>query len=101
MRMGRALSATLALLTLSCCASLARAADVSPALLKELGPTGRLRAAINYGNPVLAQRATDGAAPLGISADLARELAKRLGVEITYVEFDGAGFVVDALTQDR
>jgi len=101
MRMGRALSATLAVLALSCCASLARAADVSPALLKELAPTGRLRAAMNYGNPVLAQRATDGAAPRGISADLARELAKRLGVEIAYVGFDGAGFVVDALKQDR
>ena len=91
----RTFSLTTIALVMTACAT------TPPPPVSELAPTGRLRAAINYGNPVLAQRATDGAAPLGISADLARELAKRLGVEITYVEFDGAGFVVDALTQDR
>ena len=51
-----------------------------PEAVKELAPTGTLRAAINYGNGVLAQKGADG--PQGISADLSRELAKRLGVQL-------------------
>ena len=66
----------------------------SPA--NSLAPTGTLRAAINFGNPVLAQRDPAGGPPRGISADLARALAERLGVPIAYVPFDGAGLVTDA-----
>ena len=95
----RAATVFLAIAALAC-ASGAWAADAPAAVLKELATTGRLRAAINYGNPVLAQRATDGGAPRGVSADLARELARRLAVEVTYVEFDSAGVVSDAVTQD-
>lgn len=67
------------------------------AVLKDLAPTGTLRAAINYGNGVLAQRGTNDQDAKGISADLARELAKRLGVPLRYVGFDAAGQVFDAL----
>jgi len=56
----------------------------------ELAPTGKLRAAINYGNSVLAQKGPDGE-PRGVSADLSRELAKRLGVPLEFVTFDAAG----------
>jgi len=62
----------------------------SPDVVKQLAPTGVLRAAINYGNSVLAQKGTDGT-PQGVSADLARTLAKRLGVEAVFVPFDAAG----------
>src|SRR5438105_400655 len=61
----------------------------------ELTPTGKLRAAINYGNPVLATRGPTG--PEGVSADLAREAARRLGVPVELVPFAGAGNVVAAL----
>ena len=54
---------------------------VSPDIVKEFAPTGTLRAAINHGNSVLAQKGANGEA-LGITVDLARELAKRLGVPI-------------------
>lgn len=66
----------------------------SPEVLRDLAPTGKLRAAINYGNSVLAQKGPDGA-PRGVSADLAAELAKRLGVPVTYVPYDAAGKVFE------
>jgi len=68
---------------------------IDPALVSEMAPTGTLRAAINFGNPVLARRDADG--PGGISADLARELARRLGVPIAFVTYDSAGKVVQGL----
>ena len=49
--------------------------------LKDLAPTGKLRAAINLGNGVLAQKDADGN-PKGITPDLARELGKRLSVPV-------------------
>ena len=61
-----------------------------------LAPTGKLRAAINFGNPVLAGRDASGE-PCGISVDLARELARRLGVAIEFVPYDAAGKVVEGL----
>jgi polar amino acid transport system substrate-binding protein len=70
---------------------------LSPELVKELAPTGRLRTAINFGNSVLAQPDPAGGPPRGVSGELARELAKRLGVEIDYVTFDAAGKVFEAL----
>jgi polar amino acid transport system substrate-binding protein len=63
----------------------------------ELAPGGTLRVAINFGNSVLAQRDPAGGAPRGVSADLARELAKRLALPIEYVLFDAAGKVFEAL----
>ena len=64
-------------------------------VVKELAPTGKLRAAINLGNIVLAQGTAD--APRGITVDLARELARRAGVPIELVPFDGAGKVFEAV----
>jgi polar amino acid transport system substrate-binding protein len=73
------------------------AQNVPPNVVKELAPSGKLRAAINFGNIVLAQKDPAGGEPRGVSAELARELAKRLGVPIEYVTFDAAGKVFDAL----
>jgi polar amino acid transport system substrate-binding protein len=62
----------------------------------ELGSTGKLRAAINFGNPILAKRGADGQAE-GVSVDIAREAAKRLGLPIELVLFNSAGAVVEAV----
>jgi polar amino acid transport system substrate-binding protein len=71
-------------------------ADKAPStVIAELAPTGRLRAAINFGNIVLAQHDPAGSAPRGVSGELARELARRLGVPIDYVTYDAAGKVFD------
>jgi len=71
------------------------APDANPAATADLAPSGRLRAAINFGNPVLARRDPGTDEPGGISADLARELARRLGVAIEFVRYDSAGKVVE------
>jgi polar amino acid transport system substrate-binding protein len=65
--------------------------------LKDLAPTGKLRAAINLGNSVLAQKGDDGQ-PKGVTPDLSRELAKRLGVPVEFVVYDAAGKVFDNAT---
>ena len=63
----------------------------------ELGATGRLRAAINLGNPILATRGDKASEPQGVSVDLAREAAKRLELPIDLVVFESAGKVVEAV----
>jgi len=73
------------------------ASHASPAAIADLAPAGKLRAAINFGNPVLATKDPATGEPGGISADLARELARRLGVPIEFVRYDSAGKVVQGL----
>lgn len=69
----------------------------SDVVLNEMAPTGRLRAAINFGNTVLAQKG-EGGAPQGITVDLAREIAARAGLGLDLVPFEAAGKVFDALS---
>jgi polar amino acid transport system substrate-binding protein len=64
-------------------------------VVKDLAPTGKLRAAINLGNIVLAQGTPQ--APRGITVDLARELARRLAVPLDITTYDAAGKVFEAL----
>src|SRR5882724_262634 len=68
-----------------------------PEIVKELAPTGKLRAAINVSNIVLAQRDPAGGDPGGITVDLARELARRIDIPIELVIFESAGRVTEAL----
>lgn len=76
----------------------ARAEDRT-AIARDLAPTGTLRAAINLGNAVLARREADGTVS-GVSVDLARALAKRIGVPVAFVTYDGAGAVSGAAASD-
>jgi polar amino acid transport system substrate-binding protein len=63
-------------------------------------PTGRLRAAINLGNPVLAHPLDNGGAG-GVSVDLAGEFARRLGVELELVVVDTAGKSVETVAAEH
>jgi len=87
-------------LALLSCLGCAMANDVTPAVLNDLAPKGHVRAAINFGNPVLAQKDASGGEPKGVSPDLARELAQRLGKPVEFVAFDTAGKVFEAAKQD-
>lgn len=73
---------------------------LSTSIVRAFAPTGVLRASINTGNPILA--APDGdASAKGVSVDLARGFAERLGVPLQLVVFDTAGKSVDAVTQQQ
>jgi polar amino acid transport system substrate-binding protein len=70
--------------------------DPRVAAKAELGATGKLRAAINFGNPILANKDAAGE-PRGVSVDLAREAARRLDLPVELVLFNSAGNVVEAV----
>lgn len=87
-----------AALPLTACAAAPAPDDADTrAARAELAPGGRLRVAINLGNPILAARGARPGEPLGVSVDLAREVGRRLGLPIDWVEFEAAGRTVEAL----
>ncbi|MFI9269745.1 transporter substrate-binding domain-containing protein [Kitasatospora sp. NPDC052896] len=69
------------------------------AIARDLAPSGGLRAAINLGNPVLAQGTP--AAPTGITVDIAREVGARLDVPVELVCFDAARKSYEAMATGR
>jgi len=73
----------------------------SKELLQTIAPTGKLRASINVGNPILANKDPVSGKPFGVSIDLANAFAKQLGLEIELVVFDSAGKSVEAVTQEQ
>lgn len=91
----------LGIATLGCAVGFAGAAPSATEAARSLAPSGHLRAAINFGNPVLARRDPQSGDPRGVSIELARELGRRLGVPVDFVLFNGAGQVFDALRDDR
>lgn len=72
----------------------------SAEILAAFAPQGHLRASINLGNPILANRDAE-SRPVGVSVDLARGLAAKLGVEVELVVFDAAGKSVAAVTAEE
>ena len=72
-----------------------------PDVVRALAPTGTLRAAINFGNPILANKDAKTGEPFGVSIDIARELGKRLNVPVELVLFSSAGKVVDAVSANE
>lgn len=75
--------------------------SLAASLVASFTPTGRLRASINLGNPILANKDPAGGPPVGVSIDLASAFAKRLGVELELLVFDTAGKSVDAVKNER
>jgi len=64
-------------------------------------PTGKVRASINLGNPILANQDPVSGEPVGVSVDLARAFATRLNVELELVVFDAAGKSVQAVSDEQ
>ena len=73
--------------------------DGTVGIASDLAPHGVLRAAINLGNPVLAQGTS--AAPKGVTIDIGREIAARLGIGVEFVCFDAARDSFEALMTGR
>ena len=74
---------------------------LTPEIRHAFTPTGKLRASINLGNPILANQSAGANMPHGVSIDLANNLAKRLGADIELVVFDTAGKSVDAVKAEQ
>ncbi|MFX1803077.1 ABC transporter substrate-binding protein [Paraburkholderia sp. A1RO-5] len=74
---------------------------IDSATVNAFAPTGTLRASINLGNPILANRDPQSGEPIGVSVDLARAFAQRLGVPLELVVFDAAGKSVEAVSDER
>lgn len=74
---------------------------IDPRVVAAFAPTGKLRASINLGNPILANKDAATGQPVGVSVDLAHAFAERLGVGIELVVFDAAGKSVEAVTREE
>jgi polar amino acid transport system substrate-binding protein len=70
--------------------------DLTPAVRADLAPTGKLRAAINYGNFILAQKDRATGESRGVAVDLATEVSRRLGVPLEIVAYDSVAIMGDA-----
>ncbi|MBM4443307.1 MAG: transporter substrate-binding domain-containing protein [Candidatus Rokubacteria bacterium] len=70
--------------------------DITPSVRADLAPTGAVRAAINYGNAILATKDTATGESRGAAIDLANELGRRLGVPVQLVAYDSVAVMGDA-----
>ena len=93
--MTRVVSAFCILAMMGACTATPTAPSPPTGVAPDLAPTGKLRAAINLGNAILAQGSAQ--EPRGLTVDLARELARRTGLALELVTFEAAGKVFEAL----
>lgn len=73
--------------------------DVS-SVLAELAPNGILRAGIKLSNFLLVTGKTAQGDPIGISPDMAAEIARRLGVQVRHVCYPDPGTLADGADGD-
>ncbi len=91
--MPKVLSIALAAALMTGCAS---NLPVPPAARAELAPTGKLRAGINLSNELFTTKNPSTGELSGVSIDIMRELAARLGVPLQLVVHQTPGDVADA-----
>ena len=70
--------------------------NIDPEIVAELAPSGKLRAAINLSNFLLVTGQAKNGDPVGISPDIATEIARRLGVAVEYIKYNDPGSLADA-----
>jgi polar amino acid transport system substrate-binding protein len=73
---------------------------MSSDLVSELAPTGVLRAGINLSNFLLVTGKSASGDPEGTSPDMAREIARRLGVPVKYISYKSPGELADMANKD-
>jgi polar amino acid transport system substrate-binding protein len=69
---------------------------VDAQILSDLASTGTLRAGLNMANALLITGKTPDGDPDGVAPDMVREIAKKLGVGVSWVPFPTPGEVADA-----
>jgi polar amino acid transport system substrate-binding protein len=72
---------------------------MSTDVIAELAPTGVLRAGINLSNFLLVTGKSAAGDPEGVAPDMAREIARRLGVPVRYVTFKTPGELADVASK--
>ena len=70
---------------------------MTPEILRQLAPTGVLRAGINLSNFLLVSSRGPAGEPQGVSPDMAGMIAPRLGVPVQLVPFPRPGELADAV----
>lgn len=75
--------------------------DAIAASLSALIPKGYLRAAVNLANIALVQLDPDTGAFEGVSPQLAKEFAERLGCRVEFVAYPSAASILDRVDQDE
>src|SRR5262245_50311829 len=70
--------------------------DITPAVRADLASTGTLRAGVNYGNFILAQKDKATGRSTGAAIDLLHEVGRRLGVPVEIVAYDSVAVMGDA-----
>jgi polar amino acid transport system substrate-binding protein len=70
-------------------------------IVAALAPNGKIRAAINLGNAVLAQRDPKSGIVTGVIVDMSNELARRLGTPVDFIYYDTGGKIVPSQPMDR
>jgi polar amino acid transport system substrate-binding protein len=83
-------------LMLSLVSGCATPPNVPDAVRSELAPTGKLRAGMNLGNALFTTQDVATGELRGVSVDVMRELASRLGVPVDFVIYATPGDVADA-----
>lgn len=74
---------------------------ISPKVLEQLAPNGVLSAGVYLGNILLVTGRSPSGEPTGISPDICRAIAKRLGVEVNLIGFNTQNEVVEAVVSGR
>jgi polar amino acid transport system substrate-binding protein len=72
---------------------------MNASLRAALAPKGHLRVSLNMANPVLTRSHTTADKPAGITIDLSRKLARRLGVDLEFLSWRSPGESVQALAE--
>lgn len=75
--------------------------SISPEVRMQLAPNGVLYAAVYLGNFLLVTGRSSSGEPTGISPDICRAIAKRLGVELSLMGFNTQDEVVEAVVGGR
>jgi len=91
-------AAAAAVLSQVACASSPSSTALPAGSAAALAPTGKLRACINLGNPILARKDANTGAVSGVSVDLATDLARQLGVPVELIVVDAALKSVQTVT---
>lgn len=72
----------------------------SATVRQQLAPTGTLRAGINLSNFLLVTGKAATGDPVGVAPDMAAEIARQLGVPVSYVSFPQPGPLADKVDTD-